>query len=99
MELPFSVTIRGEQAAQARALVQCLIGGTVNAGPVSALLPEVFTQTVRRMADHVVIEWAPPIEADVPLLPIDPDVLRVRLYEGHAMVETRAGDLRVGFGV
>jgi len=75
-------------------LVQQAIAGTVDAGAVSVMLPQTIEVRMHRNSDHLLLTWDTNPEVDLPG-PINPDLLKVRLYADRAEVVTRLATIKM----
>jgi len=77
--------------------IAALLNGDLSSvGPADVGLPEDFSFQGERREDHFLIEWSPPIEADI-FGPIDPDLLRARVYRDRVILDLRLSSLTIHF--
>jgi len=73
-----------------------LNGDQTSIGPADVGLPGGIHFEGRREDDHFFLEWSPPIEADV-FGPIDPDLLRARVYRDRILIDLRLTSIEIRF--
>tara|TARA_R110002110_G_scaffold406694_2_gene626994 strand:+ start:201 stop:482 length:282 start_codon:yes stop_codon:yes gene_type:complete len=59
-------------------------------------LPDKLELTIDRKQHHLAIEWEGQVEAVLGGMP-DPDLLRARVYEDHAIVDLRFSNIRIDY--
>jgi len=58
-------------------------------------LPEKLTLRFERKEHHIAVEWDGKVEAKIG--GIEPDMLRMRMYDDHAKVDLRFSGIRVDY--
>ena len=59
-------------------------------------LPDRLELTIERKDHYLAVEWTGKVEAVLGGMP-DPDLIRARLYEDHATVDLRFGNIRIDY--